>query len=829
MMRRTGDSSQPEATAACGCCQGTERLTPQPTANRPGLPALQYRVGTHASFLETMKARLSSLCLGSEDECRTGQGRYPLEALRTRDASDPSIAMLDGWAIVADVLTFYQERIANEGYLRSATERRSVLELARLVGYRLRPGVAASVFLAYTIDENTKEEVVIPKGARAQSVPGPDELPEPFETSDELRARTAWNNLRPRQTKPQTWETVTQARSPSRVYLKGVSTNLKPGDPLLIGRDDRDPELFRVVRVEAQPEADRTRVEMRPWVGTTASSRPLESAREMVSRLSATAPRGVTAGEVVEHLDAVRAVAARVQSTQELAAFLQRETLPLVARLRREAEAMHAPRLAPWLAETEAAVTALIPELEQPTRVRAVAGTATGTDDAGRLALLTKPPSASRANGLRLPRSLAESFTPSSDAGFKVLGALRPELRTTLPVAWSGYAGASPTPTLKVYALRLKAGLFGHNVPKRQRMERSRISEGQATEVTEVKIIGEWPIVPEVEDGERGEPTESPNEIFLDASYDGILPDSWVVLDFGAVLGDVPRQVTPTPFGGTGGTRRELLITQADGVQTKVSRAEYGASGDTTRVTLRRPWIKIDPRDERSASQVVIDHDFQVIRGTAVYAQSEELVLAEEPIEPPVCGGGADELIELDRLYSDLEPGRFVVVSGERADIPVTTGVPASELAMLVEVLHDVRRADGLGPRGETDGETAGALPGDRNHTFLRLDKPLAYCYRRDTVTIYGNVVKATHGETRNEVLGGGDGATPFQSFALKQPPLTFVSAPTPAGAESTLQVFVNDVRWHEAETFIERPATAHNFITKTDDDDARRSPSATA
>ncbi len=34
-------------------------------------------------------------------------------------------------AALADVLTFYQERIANEGYLRTATERRSILELAR--------------------------------------------------------------------------------------------------------------------------------------------------------------------------------------------------------------------------------------------------------------------------------------------------------------------------------------------------------------------------------------------------------------------------------------------------------------------------------------------------------------------------------------------------------------------------------------------------------------------------------------------------------------------------------------------------------------------------
>ena len=102
---------------SCGCCEGVERLTPRATANRPGLTELAYRIGTHADFMETMQARLSSY-------------NFPeLAGLTTRDGSDPSLALLDAWAAVADVLTFYQERIANEGYLRTADERRSILEL----------------------------------------------------------------------------------------------------------------------------------------------------------------------------------------------------------------------------------------------------------------------------------------------------------------------------------------------------------------------------------------------------------------------------------------------------------------------------------------------------------------------------------------------------------------------------------------------------------------------------------------------------------------------------------------------------------------------------
>ena len=252
----------------CGCCEGTEQLTPRPIANRPGLNLLAYRVGTHAAFLETMKARLSNYFLDIPREGVDEHGQpwadriYPLADLTTRAAQDPSIALLDAWATVGDVLTVYQERIANEGYLRTATERRSILELARLVGYVLRPGVASTVYLAYTLDSNFKEEVVIPAGARAQSLPEGDGQPQSFETSETTHARAAWNNLKPRRSRPQTESSIRYSEEGSPcVYLKGTSANLKPNDPLLI--DFGAPsgaEFFRVQSVTPDPAADHTKV-----------------------------------------------------------------------------------------------------------------------------------------------------------------------------------------------------------------------------------------------------------------------------------------------------------------------------------------------------------------------------------------------------------------------------------------------------------------------------------------------------------------------------------------------------------------------------------------
>jgi predicted phage baseplate assembly protein len=99
------------------------------------------------------------------------------------------------------------------------------------------------------------------------------------------------------------------------------------------------------------------------------------------------------------------------------------------------------------------------------------------------------------------------------------------------------------------------------------------------------------------------------------------------------------------------------------------------------------------------------------------------------------------------------------------------------------------------------------------------LVEPLIRSYDRPTVTIHGNVARATHGETRREVLGSGDAASGFQRFTLKQRPLTYVSSPTASGAETTLQVRVNDVLWREQPALHNLPARERAYITRLDDD----------
>jgi predicted phage baseplate assembly protein len=200
---------------------------------------------------------------------------------------------------------------------------------------------------------------------------------------------------------------------------------------------------------------------------------------------------------------------------------------------------------------------------------------------------------------------------------------------------------------------------------------------------------------------------------------------------------------------------------------------------------------------------------FATVRATRVHAGSERLELADEPMTSDIAGDG----VELNDVYQDLEPGRWAIVAGERTDVRDASGAPvsgvkAAELVMLAAVIQSQRtNANGV------------PLPGEAIHTFLTFAKPLAYTYARPTVKIYGNVVRATHGETRQETLGGGDASRPLQTFTLKQPPLTYVSAPTVSGVASTLEVRVNDVRWREAESLAELTPTDRKFISRTDDD----------
>jgi hypothetical protein len=104
----------------CDCCIAPAPRAPMDVSNRPGLSQIGFRIGTFATFREALLERINA--------------EPALAALTTRASDDYAITLFELSAAVSDVLSFYNERIANELFLRTAQERDSILRLVRLIG-----------------------------------------------------------------------------------------------------------------------------------------------------------------------------------------------------------------------------------------------------------------------------------------------------------------------------------------------------------------------------------------------------------------------------------------------------------------------------------------------------------------------------------------------------------------------------------------------------------------------------------------------------------------------------------------------------------------------
>jgi len=67
-----------------------------------------------------------------------------------RDPADFGMTLVELFAYMGDILNYYVDRAANEGFLATATQRKSVLQLANLLGYTPTDAVAATTTLTFT-------------------------------------------------------------------------------------------------------------------------------------------------------------------------------------------------------------------------------------------------------------------------------------------------------------------------------------------------------------------------------------------------------------------------------------------------------------------------------------------------------------------------------------------------------------------------------------------------------------------------------------------------------------------------------------------------------
>jgi hypothetical protein len=145
-------------------CTCGQFVHPSVISNPPGLSSIAYRAGDYTTFRHALL-----LPRAGETELTRPSGAKVTQVWRPGAQGDLAVQMIEWWAYLASVLTFYNERVANQAYLRTADLAESVGRLVRLLGYRPRPGIGATGLLAALV--NSPRPLTLPRRFRASPAP----------------------------------------------------------------------------------------------------------------------------------------------------------------------------------------------------------------------------------------------------------------------------------------------------------------------------------------------------------------------------------------------------------------------------------------------------------------------------------------------------------------------------------------------------------------------------------------------------------------------------------------------------------------------------------
>jgi hypothetical protein len=158
--------------------------------------------------------------------------RYP--AWQERSEADLGVMFMEALSAVADELSYLQDRVAAESTLLTATQRRSLVSMARLVDYEPAPTLSASTIVQCQVVGTT-----VPAGSLVSAV-SPNGVKVPFEIGTGLAdttqypVNTLWNSIQPY------WFQDSQRCLPCGsigMYILGQGFDFPDGLPLLIQTD----------------------------------------------------------------------------------------------------------------------------------------------------------------------------------------------------------------------------------------------------------------------------------------------------------------------------------------------------------------------------------------------------------------------------------------------------------------------------------------------------------------------------------------------------------------------------------------------------------------
>ena len=784
-----GAGGQGAGGVPCGCCELPAPLTPLEVENRAGLSAVVYRVGTYTSFRETMLEQIA--------------GATELSRLSTRNDDDYAITLVDLWAATADVLTFYQERYANEAFLRTASQSASVARLARLIDYSLRPGIAALAWLSFTVEVG--QTLRVPPGLRVQSVPGQDEKPQTFETLGEITADARLNDLRampaPYGLNPVAAGAVQALLAPGDAPLSAISA-LAAGDTVVLYRAGAAGAIESLLITAVTVLEDRVTLQWQaPVQGIWSSSTPLRKTGRRFRLFGHTAPDS-----------SMTAVAdSRVPGGIGWSIHATNFGVPAGSSLALDARVDGIATGAQLLVDDAGGPTSVVTVTGARTAGQALAGL---TDTVTILSVTPALPATADRRDVTVYELLGDDIPlwgcayPARLAGGSLF----------LPGRWfaDGTIEVGRTIARGAYQPGVKLAP-GDVAPGRTLLVGDAQSDPVPATVASAALCG-----PTVDVRRTAADATSAAELGLDTAsataLEGLLGAALPAgLTLTATVPQLRVQIGELPI---------RTVTLPGSITTPPSAA----------AALSAALMTAGPEPQWAATIVLAldDRLLACAGGIAIRlmpAASDETTVRE-------LGLDSDQAGLVGGLLSQpiVAP---VALSAPAPQVSVTIGpigprtVPVGDASTIASLAHSLEQAiaaadpaPGFGSvRVLISGERLLMLPGPVGEdiaAYLRIEVDSEQPLDLDATSAYllGNVAAASHGQTvASEVLGDGDAGASFQRLALSKQPLTYLPSPTLEGVQSTLGLRVGGVLWQGVDGLYDQRPDAQVYTARNEPD----------
>ncbi|HEV3311114.1 MAG TPA: hypothetical protein VG815_11425, partial [Chloroflexota bacterium] len=817
----------------CTTCQQKPQIIPIEIDNRPGLAAIVYRIGTFPTFRAALLDLLSTT--------------PELAGLRTRESDDYSITLIELWSAVADILTFYQERIANEAYLRTATLRDSVLRLVRLIDYQLQPGLAATTLLSFTLEKAAT--TTIPIGLRVQSVPVGTVPPQKFETIESINADARFNSLSiypaPEIVQPLSPGRVTEIVAPG-ADLAAFAATLAPGDQIVAYTKDNI-EFLKIAAVTTLGDRIQLQWAIPPVNNNLSAAANGLSTASGLFKIGRTfrlfgqdAPSTFVAMTLADLTDpnSIRGTLATLDQL-ELNLTNGFSLNGVYPGLKPNAQLL-----------IVAAMSSGPPQLAFATIQTVSDGPAqrTATSQGSSPTTVTSPISGTATN----LTAASTTFTPGAVSGAAIYELIGPQLRLSplafpswlsepdiyLPGRRNGFSSVEVNRTIVKGAIQPGITVATTDLPAGREVI---LVDADPTAAMSAAVVASDIVGDELLLSLAGNDVSTVQQLGIDPSvaqpitamvspsFSGLVTLRNSQLQILVTIGQLPSQTVTLALSTTGAGPWNFIVNQVatalqnalqsalpgapEFAQAQVFNSHHIAGGPACLVVVpgvpgQAMTIKPTSLDPDTIVDLGLDATNAryldgVLTGPLNLTTPGPATLTAQVAMLPRATVSFKVFANASHTADSLAFGIFIMLHA--ASPGVFTGRP------LVLYLSFNNRILALPPVAQFERPA---------YLHLALAPDGSFGLDATTAVLLGNVAQASQGETvANEIVGDGNASAPFQTFTLKKDPVTFLLGNGPHGAESTLTVAVNGVEWTEVPTLYNAKPADQVFVTRVADD----------